>query len=392
MAIAWKQASATRWERHLTGMEDYLVETGRASLELYDGRQQYNIFSEVRVEIIVPDVESAMRQAWKQLRYEQPAIAATLGGDRKVYKSPDEAALEEWIKSTFIVSDRTDTDTLTSKPIRQATLYYLPATSELHCFMKALASPHPNVLFGHEHVRLLAPHDEALAYTGSPTAKQSLDTTAMITGYLQSLPGIGLPSEIGKAPAGACRNREHIFSKDTTADIIAACMEKKVSVTSAVHAAYVCAVAVYYVRIPFTMDLPSSYRAIARALHEHYQTTLKGSPQTVALTPHYCHSISALAKTEQFKFAPPVTDGFLSSLGVVEKHLHREYGETVKVTDFKLGLDVVFGTSGFLFYTFDEQLRFVYSFNDGYENPEKVREYLEDVYRILREELLGSTL
>ncbi|KAL2859277.1 hypothetical protein BJX68DRAFT_114800 [Aspergillus pseudodeflectus] len=62
----------------------------------------------------------------------------------------------------------------------------------------------------------------------------------MITGYLQSLPWIGLPSKIGKAPAGACRNQEHIFSKKTTAKIIAACKGKKVSVTSAVHAAYVC--------------------------------------------------------------------------------------------------------------------------------------------------------
>jgi hypothetical protein len=112
------------------------------------------------------------------------------------------------------------------------------------------------------------------------------------------------------------------------------------------------------------------------------------------MTPHYCHSIAALAKTGQFKSAPPATDGFVSSLGVVENHLRRQYGEMVKVIDFKLGLDVVVGTSGFLFCTFDDQLRFVYSFNDGYEEPEKVKEYVEyveDVERILREELLGSS-
>jgi hypothetical protein len=74
---------------------------------------------------------SNLRQAWKQLRYEQPAIASTLDGDRKVYETPDEAGFDEWIASTFIVSDVTDIDTLTSKPIRQATLYYVLATSEL---------------------------------------------------------------------------------------------------------------------------------------------------------------------------------------------------------------------------------------------------------------------
>ncbi|KAJ0423243.1 hypothetical protein BJY00DRAFT_59253 [Aspergillus carlsbadensis] len=445
MVISWKQVSATRWERPLTGMEDYLVETGRASIELCNGRQQYNIFSKVRVEIDVPDVEYALRQAWKQLRYKQPAIAATLDGDRKVYESPNEAGLEEWMKSTFIVSDVRDTDTLVSKPIHQATLYYLPNTSEIvlrahhwvidgigtimfwHCFMQALASPNPNLPFGDEQVRLSAPHDEVLGYTGSPTPKQSSDTTAMITGYLQSLPGIGLPSEIGKAPAAACHNQERIFSKEITAEIIAACKEKNISVTSAVQAAYVCmlvkhadpasnrtryttanefdtrpylpsphstasfAVGVYYVPMPFTVDLPASYMDIAQALHKHYQTSLKGSPETVKLTPHYCHIIAALSKTEQFKSAPPATDGFVSSLGVVENHLHHQYGETVTVSDFKIGLDVVLGTSAFLFYTFDGRLRMAYSFNDGYERLEKVKEYLEDVERILREELLGMT-
>ncbi|KAL3492120.1 hypothetical protein BJX62DRAFT_250868 [Aspergillus germanicus] len=446
MEIGWKQVSAKRWERSLTGMEVYLVETGRASTELYNGRQQHNIFSKIRVEISVPDVESALRQAWKQLRYEQPAIASTLDGDRKVYETADEAGIDEWIKSTFVVFDVTDTDSLMSTPIRQATLYYLRASSELvlrahhwtidgvgtimfwHCFIEALVSPHTNISFGDEYVRLSAPHDEALGYTGSPTPQQVEKASSMITGYLQNMPGIGLPSQIGKVPAAACRNHEHIFPKETTAEIIAACKEKKVSVTSVVHAAYVCmlakhadpasnlsryttanefnlrpylpsphkktssAAAVYYVPMPFTINLPASYSDITRALHEHYQMSLKGTPEIVALTPHYCRMIGDLSKTEQFKAAPPATDGFVSSLGIVEKHLHRQYGKTIKVADFQLGLDVVLGTSAYFFYTFDDQLRMMYSFNDAYEKPEMVKEYLEDVERILRKELLGSTL
>jgi hypothetical protein len=235
--------------------------------------------------------------------------------------------------------------------------------------------------------------------------------------------GIGLPSEIGKPPAAACRNHEHIFSKAATGDIIAACKEKGLSVTSAVHAAYVCmlvkhpdpasnqsryttanefnrrpylpsphstassAAAAYYVPMPFNMDLPASYMDIAQALHEHYQLSLKGSPETVALTPNYCHSIAVLAKTELLKSAPIATDGLVSSLGIVENYLHRQYGQTVKVTDFKLGIDVALGASGFFFYTFHDQLRLVYSFNDGYEEPDEVMEYLEDVERILRNSL-----
>jgi hypothetical protein len=63
MAVRWNQVSAARWERPLTGIEDYLVETGRPSIELYGGRQQYNVFSKIGGEINIPDVESALRQA-----------------------------------------------------------------------------------------------------------------------------------------------------------------------------------------------------------------------------------------------------------------------------------------------------------------------------------------
>ncbi|KAL2842928.1 hypothetical protein BJY01DRAFT_216261 [Aspergillus pseudoustus] len=444
MSIAWKQVSPTRWQRPLTGIEDFLLATGNAPVELYNGRQQYNIFSKLKVEINVPDVESALRHAWKQLRYEQPAIAATVDGERKVYETPDEAGLQQWLSSTFIVSDVSDADSLLSTPIRQATLYYLPKISELilrahhyvidgmgtvmfwHCLMEALVSPNKDLTFGNEYVRLSAPLDEALGYTGPPTAKQTQDASAMLTTYAQSLPSIGLVSAIGKAPATDCHNTEHTFSRETTGSIIAACKEKQISVTSAIQAAWVLmlvkhadpssnrsryttaneynlrpylpsphnaptsAVGVYYAPIPFTIELPAPYMEIAQALNSNYQSTLKDNPETVNLTGHYCHLVAAMAKSPEFKAAPVSTDGLVSSLGVIEKYLRREYGgDAVKVKDFMLGLDVVLGMSAFFMYTFYDQLRLVYSFNDGYESPEKVRHYLEDVERILCEELLG---
>ncbi|KAL3458755.1 hypothetical protein BJX64DRAFT_301746 [Aspergillus heterothallicus] len=443
MQIGWQQVSPKRWQRPLTGIEDFLLATGNAPVDLYSGRQQYNIFSKLKVDINLPDVQSALRHAWKQTRHQHPAIAASVNGHQKVYETPSEAGLQQWLAGTFIVSDVTDADLLLSQPISQATLYYLPRSSELvlrahhyvidgmgtimfwHCLMQALASPHVDVVFGDEYVRLSAPLDEALGYTGPPTPKETEDANAILTRYAQSLPSIGLVSDIRKAPAADCHNAEHILSTETTAAITTACKTKQISVTSAVQAAWVCmltkhadpasntaryttaneynirpylpephnsassAVGVYYAPLPFTIDLPATYTEIAQALHRHYQTTLKESPETVKLTGHYCRLVAAMAKSPEFKAAPVSTDGLVSSLGVVEKYLSRQYGELVQVHDFKLGLDVVLGMSGFFFYTFRDQLRLVYSYNDGYEKPEKVGEYLTDVERILRGELLA---
>lgn len=48
-------------------------------------------------------------------------------------RGPDETALQKWLDTTFIVSDDTEGETIAreSRPIQQATLYYLPKTSEL---------------------------------------------------------------------------------------------------------------------------------------------------------------------------------------------------------------------------------------------------------------------
>lgn len=47
----------------------------------------------LKIEADPTDLESKLRYAWKQLRYEQPQIAATVEGMKKVYEVPDETVL-----------------------------------------------------------------------------------------------------------------------------------------------------------------------------------------------------------------------------------------------------------------------------------------------------------
>lgn len=80
-----------------------------------------------------PDIQSVLKHAWKQIRYEYPQAATTVEGMKKIYEVPTETSLEEWLASTFIISQAKDSKELHQSvaPIKQSTLYYLPRSSEL---------------------------------------------------------------------------------------------------------------------------------------------------------------------------------------------------------------------------------------------------------------------
>jgi hypothetical protein len=79
----------------------------------------------------------------------------------------------------------------------------------------------------------------------------------------------------------------------------------------------------------------------------------------------------------------------VSSLGIIENNLKRSYEDAVKVTNFKMAIDVVYGMSAMHIFTFGGRLRAVYSSNDGFEDPSQIQTYLGEVEGILNEELLG---
>ena len=97
--------------------------------------------------------------------------------------------------------------------------------------------------------------------------------------------------------------------------------------------------------------------------------------------------IAMLKAPEAQRVAVP-TDAFVSSLGVVERYLRREYGGVVTVRDYRFTVDAVLGMDALHVLTFRDELRLVYSFNDGYEEAGVIRGYLDDVERVLREEVV----
>ncbi|KAL3471750.1 hypothetical protein BJX99DRAFT_236912 [Aspergillus californicus] len=441
--MGWSEVSPGRWECPLGGMEDYFSYIVDNSAAHCNGRQDLVILSTFTVDINVPDVEAALKQAWKRLRYKHPQLAATTEENKKVYEVPDESSLQEWVENTFIVSAAVDVTEMyrTVKPINQSTLYYIPNSSELalrvrhhisdgigslramHYFFKVLEEPSSEPIpWGSEPIRLPPSFEEAL---GNPplTPEESEKGAARMWAYMGNMPGIGVPTKNGTVPAGESLNVETCLSPATTAALIKASKERGISVTATVHAAYVQtlinhadpnsnttrytgitahnvrkylpqtpeyqdAFSLYYSAQFATVNLPASVSEIARQLHHHYQMSL--NPDALRVHDAFTKTICAVVRTPEYQAAPVPSDAGTSSIGIVERYLQQTYADTVTVRRYKLQCDVVIGMTTLHFWTFRGQLHFVFSFNGAYEQPETIRMYLEDLKNVLREEFLGG--
>ncbi|OKL62182.1 hypothetical protein UA08_02478 [Talaromyces atroroseus] len=97
----------------------------------------------------------------------------------------------------------------------------------------------------------------------------------------------------------------------------------------------------------------------------------------------------------EFLANPASCHAMIGSLGITEKYLQHSYGggdddaATITVRDLEFGIEVVLGMSMLFVYTFRDQLRLNYCFNDGSEEPSNIQTYLDQTLRVLVEELLG---
>ena len=409
-------------------MEGYFAAIGDMTASLCDGRVHYTLYSKVKLQGDVS--EDALRHAWKQMRCQQPNLAEIIESTKKVYEVPDETALQAWLGSTFITCDQPPE----FKPIERPTLYFLPKSSEVilrahHAsfdgigvllfwdrFLNALAAP-SDVTFGDEHSRLRPSLADALGAEPSSPA-QSDKAMAQLMDWAAACPGIGPVSKIGAAPSGASRSEQLAFPAE---HLVRACKSKGVSVTAAVHAAYVCALqkhadpeskleeyvtmtsfnlrpylpapynssdyaaSMYYTPLPYKAPLPASFWDMAKSLHEYYQTSYKGNKENLAFAPHFQRATHQLVQMPEFQTAPIPKDPLITSLGVVDDFINEYRG--VKVQDITMGVEVVMGMPQLFIYTFAGQLRLVYCFNDGFEERQNVKAYLAEVQDILAQEL-----
>ena len=265
---SWKETSPGHFERPFDSMDRFFLAVARGGLAL--GREHFSlsIYAQFDMKASLEDTESALRHAWKTMRYDHPQLACVACGEKKVYKVPDNAALDSWLNETFIVAPASVTkeELLASfRPSALATLHFLPHQSEiiihsshwridfigglslLQNLFNAIAEPR-QVHFGDEGRNLSPSRDKAASYCSLdesrlPALVKDTDKAAtdLAMQYFSNIPSIGFPAQNLDRKPGGTRRSEVILEPGETSAIVCASKKRGLSVTTAMHAALIVA-------------------------------------------------------------------------------------------------------------------------------------------------------
>ncbi|OOF91827.1 hypothetical protein ASPCADRAFT_210770 [Aspergillus carbonarius ITEM 5010] len=307
-----------------------------------------------------------------------------------------------------------------------------------HRFLSILANPPSESppSFGDEPARLAPSLEAVLQHPVPPKPALAAQGAQLVQACVQAMPGIGPVNRVGTVAAGPVQNREWVFPERTSAALVQACKAQGFSVSAAVQAAYIrtivahadpdapgsrshphryvtvnsvnlrpklpapyntsqYAAALYYSPWGFIIDeIPDSFLETARIVDHHYKTLFDPTvnPDNLEITGALTQALRDIVQTPEFLAQPVSRDALFSSLGIMERYVQRGYGpegRKIVVQDVKMGVDVILGISMLFVYTFRDTLRLCYSFNEAYEDPETIQSHLEEVQKVLVEELLA---
>lgn len=397
------------------------------------------------------DLSALFVRAWKTLRFEQPSIAVYVSDDDNLaYDVPDDAAtLDRWASETFrIVPDKSAEELISGfKPSPYATLTYLPMTNELmghtahwrtdgigvllllDAFLALVTKPSlsdPSQLsWGKEPPRLAPSVEEAasIPVQGSPEDKalgqKYVETFSAIAGAV----GIKYHGNADTIPGGT-RSAFAQLSVAETKAVIQACKTNNITVTAAVHAAlaganYAMAASEDrgkhytstirfslrpYLPVPYSgpeyasglyttgwmkaVAATASWKERAQSYQDDYQKGI--SSQYISAHREYARGLSALLRNIPQGGDPPASDVDISSLGVIEKLIRREFGTTergVQISRVSVGVEILTRQSTCFVWTFRDQLFLNAVFNESFHTRDEMEELVGIVKRDLIKEL-----
>ncbi|MCJ1244249.1 hypothetical protein MMC30_001447 [Trapelia coarctata] len=445
--MSWKEVSPGRFERPFGFMEIFFRAIAAPRAPLKKEHLAISIVAQFHRRSSVEDTVTDLKNAWKTMRYDHPEIASFADGNNKVYEVADDATAESWISRTFMVEVVKTADDLFAsfRPSEVATCYYLPQTSEimihtshwrldgvgalclLHNFFTALAKPR-GISFGTEAKNLSPSLDEAADFCMSTTADEDEAATRLVMEYIGNLPSIGLPAELNEGPCGT-RRVELVLSSDVTSSIVAACKVQDVTVTTAVHAAIVVATqqlapaelsacnytfwgsinfrpylmppydnsnahpaSVYMVGLPVTM-VPSGFSENASNFKQFYKRCKTPTESNFhGVMAPWIRKSTALLDEPAPPERPAATEPMLSSVGVADRYLAGTFGDTVEVTNFWLGVEMLSKQIDCFLWTWQGRMSLHTCYNEQFYKADFVKQFSEKVKGVLLKELdISST-
>ncbi|KAJ5419381.1 uncharacterized protein N7487_002931 [Penicillium crustosum] len=356
-----------------------------------------------------------------------------------VYTVPDSAdSLSEWASQTFTVeSDAQSADEVISTiaPAPDARLYYVTQSNELllhtaHWRMDGvgglfllgqlvdlmvshagtllsgkLPDPFDSFRWGSEITRLVPPVEEAGNMPLIATEEQKAVAHGAVGTFALAAGALGVPynDDTSSMPSGT-RAAELMFSPATTSAAVSAAKALGVGVTAAVHA---------------SLAVVNFRHAIAEHQGRHYTSTIKQSLRPYLPEPYSTPAAAAglytsgwLARVEGLRHlggecphvsgrahreyastlvemiknlpAPtePPSDIDISSMGIMEKYLEREYGTPERgfsITHAGVGVEIISRQGVVFVWTFRDQLTLRLVYNEAFHTPEQMAEFLQDI-------------
>lgn len=399
------------------------------------------------------NTESALRHAWKTLRYDHPQIACIAHGDTKVYEVPSNAALDSWLDETFIISPAmaTKEELLKSfRPSTQATLHYLPHSSEiiihtshwrtdfigglglLRNLLSAFIEPR-HVQFGDEGKNLSPSRDEVAKFSSSGFAElpaiaqeRNKAATDLVMQMVGNLPSIGLPTQKSHLSPGGTLRSGLTLEPSATSAIISASKKRGLTVTTALHAALIVATqqvasvssssntytswgifnirpllpapydnfalhpaVVQIIGLPLTLHT-SSYADLAFQLKHYYKQTIPPSADSrihEGVIVPFTNQMTDLAGQSPPADLPAPTEPILISMGILDGYLNCDYRDIIEVKDFWIGLEVTTPQLVCYLWTWQSRMTLSALYNEVFYERHFIQDFLKRVIDVLSAEL-----
>ncbi|KAF2247412.1 hypothetical protein BU26DRAFT_520583 [Trematosphaeria pertusa] len=442
MPLSWKETRPGRWERPQSCLEKINLINRNVDKALDRDNWAKTAVAKLEFSPKLGDPETALRVAWKQVRYNYPEVAAFPYNGTYMYRigNPDQVAL--WVSATFVVEQDMTIDQLLGHLPRneQMMCYFLPNTSEvlirsphyrldargaifcLNYVIECLSKPDPVLVFGGCAENLSPSIDDALQIPFEYTPKIEKAAAKRIASLQPHHPLIELtPTITANAPRATAR-RFTKFSRGETRAILKGCEASSLDVTAALHAAVIAAVA-KLVPPSEVMSYMASFHCDLRFLiQKSHRTKFAPTVCTSVLTTEVEVSPQTDFKSYYGQLAPVYATGYapylestacfheklaqtmytggkatgnadgqaqprLGPLGVIDEQLIKEIKDVVRVKDFWFGAETLTKRKMVHTWIYEDQIVYSCCYNESFWEDRFVETFLQAIKDTLLEEV-----
>ena len=446
--MSWKMVSDGRFERPLGETEKLLWLIGTSASGV--AKDEWHLFVSAKFRFgseqsFNDEIVAALREAWKRLRFDHPSIAAITDGTTITYDVPDPFSLEKWTEKTFIIDRdaKEPEDIITSiGPCDQAQLHVLYHARQLvlHTahwrsdgrglpqlldrLFYNLTHPTPGHLkWGEEFGRLTLSLEDAADMIDQVSPGDQARVREMAVRLLKDSPALTIPC-LGNADSQAASPRRCllILTAAQTRTLVSACKARNITVTAAVHAAIAATNIAHATPDSKDLDYRSSIRRDLRVRlkaphNSHASAAALFNTATIVNLPadgtwndfayrlteeyrnNYDDELFRLHRVYYRQLVADITqaaakgegtaraaDVDISSIGLVENLVRREYGEgpgLVQVEEVRVSVNSCSRQAAVFVFTFWDCLNMYMTYNEAFHTKESMEKFLESIKETL---------